>query len=233
MNNYIKQLVEAFNFDSVKKYNKNVNVVDAALQYIMQKIDKREQLSYDEYDILIKFMGIYKLSERNELQDLIKYFINQFDNECNLNWIDVSNVTDMNRMFYCSKFNGDISQWDVGNVTDMWGMFEKSEFNRDISKWDVSNVTDMGIMFTCSKFNGDISQWDISNVTNMQEMFYDSKFNGDISQWDVSNVTDMYGMFHFSEFTGDISQWNVSNVNDKRNMFNECPIKEEYKPKFK
>ena len=33
MNNYIKQLVEVFDFNSVKKQNKNVNVVDIALQY--------------------------------------------------------------------------------------------------------------------------------------------------------------------------------------------------------
>ena len=45
MNNYIKQLVEAFNFDSVKKQNKMVNAVDVAVQYIIQKIDKREKLS--------------------------------------------------------------------------------------------------------------------------------------------------------------------------------------------
>ena len=33
MNNYIKHLIEAFDFNSVKKQNKNVNVVDIALQY--------------------------------------------------------------------------------------------------------------------------------------------------------------------------------------------------------
>jgi surface protein len=39
----------------------------------------------------------------------------------------------MGDMFYCSKFDGDISQWDVSNVTDMRGMFMFSKFNRDIS----------------------------------------------------------------------------------------------------
>ena len=34
MNNYIKHLVEAFDFNSVKKQDKTVNAVDVALQYI-------------------------------------------------------------------------------------------------------------------------------------------------------------------------------------------------------
>ena len=209
MNNYIKYLVEAFDFNSVKKQDKNVNAVDVALQYIIQKINNGENLSKDEYDILIKFVGIYKVSDHDELKNLIDYFTEQFGDECNLNWINVNNVTDMNRMFYMSAFNGDISQWDVSNVTDMREMFSYSEFN------------------------GDISQWNVSKVTNMREVFPYSEFNGDISQWDVSNVTDMAGMFESSKFNSNISQWDVSNVTDKHNMFFGCPIKKEYMPKFK
>jgi len=39
----------------------------------------------------------------------------------------------MNKMFWESDFNGDISQWDVSNVTDMTDMFNNSMFNGDIS----------------------------------------------------------------------------------------------------
>ena len=233
MNNYIKQLIEAFDFNSVKKQNKNVNAVDTVLQPIIWKIDKREELSQDEYDILMKFVRIYKVSEHCELWELIKYFTEQFGNECNLNWIDVSNVTDMNEMFQDSKFNGDISKWDVSNVTDMSWMFENSEFNGDISQWDVSNVTNMRSMFEESKFNRDISQWNVSKAADMGWMFVRSKFNGDISKWNVDNVTDMSHMFRESMFTGDISQWNVSNVINMDDMFTGCSIKVEYKPKFK
>ena len=210
MDLYIKQLVEAFDFNSVKKQNKNVNAVDVILQYIIiQKIDRRERLSKDEYDILMKFVGIYKVSDHDELQELIKYFIEQFGNKCNLNWIDVSNVINMDSMFQFSNFNGDISQWNVSNTITMFDMFHSS------------------------KFNGDISQWNVSNVTNMWNMFRDSKFNSDISQWNVSNVTNMLSMFQGSVFNSDISQWNVGKVTDKSYIFSGCPIKKEYKPKFK
>ena len=177
MNSYIKHIIEAFDFDSVNKQNKKVNMVDTVLQYIIPKIDNREALSNDDYDILKNCIGIYKVSERNELQTLIEYFTEQFGNKCNLNWIDVSNVTDINSMFWNSEFNGDISQWDVSNVTDMFGMFQDSKFNGDISQWDVSNVTDMSHMFENSEFNRDISQWDVSNVTDKSKMFFRCQIN--------------------------------------------------------
>ena len=192
MNSYIKHLVEAFDFNSVKKQNKSINAIDIVLQPIIWKIDKREKLSKDDHNILKNFIGIYKVSDHNELKELIEYFTEQFGDKFNE-----------------SQFNGDISQWDVSNVTNMSGMFMYSKFNGDISQWDVSNVTDMSGMFYDSTFNGDISQWDVSNVTSMNSVFYDSRFNGDISQWDVSNVTYI------------------------QNIFKKCPIKKEYRPKFK
>ena len=78
--------------------------------------------------------NIYKL-----VQDAIK----KNGANCDLNYIDVSQVTDMSYLFFDSEFTGDISRWDVNNVTNMSQMFEMSQFNGDISQWDVSNVTDM------------------------------------------------------------------------------------------
>jgi len=47
-------------------------------------------------------------------------------------------------------------------------------------------------------------------------------------------VTNMYGMFtHAKSFNHDISNWNVKKVKTYRYMFDDCPIKIEYKPKFK
>ena len=168
--------------------------------YITEKIliNKNSKLAYNYYP-----------KTKDELEDIIKQKIESEGNECDLNDIDTSNITDMS-----------------------W-LFEHSEFNGDISRWDVSNVTNMNNMFYGSKFNGDISNWNVSNVTSMVSVFASSKFNGDISKWNVSNVTNMPGMFAFSKFNGDISKWDVSNVKFKLNIFYNCSIEEKYKPKFK
>ena len=208
-----------------------------------------ERSNWDDFDstrFLDLFdLGLYIAFDKDQLGNFIDAAIEEKGLECDLNYIDVSNVTDMSelfkkRVFFDDDFNelsdnqmtqeqkrlwnrhlfnGDISQWDVSNVIDMSGMFYGSQFNSDISQWDVSSVTDMHSMFRESQFNSDISQWDVSNVIFMNSMFSHSQFNGDISRWNVSNVVNMENMFCSSRFDGDISKWNVSDVTNMSGMF--------------
>ena len=145
---------------------------------------------------------------KKELNKAIDQMWSKFGNDCNLNNIDTSHITDMSRLFADCFFNGDISEWDVSNVTNMSHMFDGN-----------------------SKFNGDLSKWDVSKVENMSYMFSNTKFNGDISKWNMKNVSDAYAMFLMSEFNQDISNWNIDKTCDIRQMFDYCPIKDEFKPK--
>ena len=88
----------------------------------------------------------------------------------------------------------------------------------------------------------DFNDIDVSNLDSFCNNKYQGIFEGtkfkyiDITYWDVSNIESMRGMFYGCEelkSVGDISKWNVSNVIYKNGAFNNCPIKEEYKPKFK
>ena len=90
------------------------------------------------------------IATNKTLKDIVEQEIEKYGNECDLNHIDVSNVTLMWGTFFGSRFNGDISKWDVSNVTNMIWMFSYSAFNGDISNWDVSRVTDMFGMFSYS-----------------------------------------------------------------------------------
>ncbi|RPA69780.1 BspA family leucine-rich repeat surface protein [Cyclobacteriaceae bacterium YHN15] len=137
------------------------------------------------------------------------------------NW-DVSNVTNMSEMFYQSgDFNKPIGigNWDVSNVTNMSGMFYNSDINQPIGDWNVKNVTDMSEMFSNSKFNQPIGNWDVGKVTTMQYMFSNTPFNQPIGNWDVSNVTDMSYMFSSSQFNQPIGNWDVSSVTNMISMF--------------
>ena len=260
MNSYIKHIIEGFDFNSASKLKKPINAHDILfeekLNNIVYKIINKPTIGIKDKNFILSLpYNIYKTND-DEIHLLIKKCIKFFGNNCDLNWIDtskitnmkglfqdyyefngnisnwdVSNVINMEDMFMHSDFNGDISNWDVGNVTDMNGMFCASKFDNDISKWNVSNVKQMIKTFTDSKFNGDISHWDVSNVTSMFCMFTNSKFNGDISHWNVSNVINMRSMFMDSKFNNDISNWDVSNVIDMSMMFDGCSIKEKYMPK--
>ena len=140
-------------------------------QHILEKLKVSKQV----YTLFPK--------SKDELRQMINDEISKNGNECSLNYIDVSEITDMSRMFAHSEFNGDISNWDVSSVKDMTGMFKESKFNGDISNWDVSNVENMERMFAWSEFNGNISNWDVSNVTNMSYMFYDSPLENNPPKW--------------------------------------------------
>ena len=134
---------------------------------------------------------------KTELKKIIKdaFTRKQYD----LNFIDTSKIADMSELFININHNFDVSKWDVSNVTNMNHMFFYCKnFDCDLSNWDVSNVTDMNSMFAfCNKFDCDLSNWDVSNVTCMYRMFFCCEnFKGKgLENWDVSNVTDMASMF--------------------------------------
>ncbi len=160
--------------------------------------------------------------DRKHLEELLDEAFCKRGDECDLNFIDVSNVTDMSDLFCIFNYNANISKWNTKNVTDMSRMFIYSDFDGDISNWDTSSVTNMERMFEDAVFNGDISKWNTKNVTNTKGMFYHSDFDGDLSQWDTSNVTDMSEMFAYSCFNGDISNWNTSCVTNMERMFEDA-----------
>ena len=107
--------------------------------------------SYIQEKLIIKKSNNnYKYFPRTkkELRDIILQRIEAEGNEVDLNDIDVSKITDMSYLFEETDFNGDISKWDVSNITNMNRMFWGcNKFNQDISGWDVSNVKKMNNIF--------------------------------------------------------------------------------------
>ena len=208
------QIVDKFNDQLKKVYDVAMQTTQAGLKKEFVTINKRLQDDLKEYRDNLSNIKQYKSSpvqpkDLDELKEIVEYTIQRKGPNCDLNFIDVSNITDMGYLFWKTKFDGDISKWDVSNVTNMRGMFQRCPFN------------------------GDISKWDVSSVENMAAMFQKSSFNRDISKWDVSNVEFMGWMFEKCPFNQDISKWNVRKVKGNKDMFENCPIKDEYKPHFR
>jgi surface protein len=100
---------------------------------------------------------------------------------------DVSNVTDMSRMF-------------INNDASYLGELHTALKCINARGWNTSKVTNMNDMFWLQPYLTDIigiEDWDTSNVTDMGGMFYGcrSLTTLDLSKWDMSNVIyqDSYG----------------------------------------
>ena len=143
-----KSIREQFNIsdldfsDNDSDYDMNIfnkNTVDP--QYIFDKILKREEVNDDDIEQLNYIVSAVRPDGVKQLKNIIYFYSRKYKNE-SLNWLDVSEISDMSDLFtlFCGPYNGDISKWDVSNVTKMTKMFSFSYFNGDISQWDVTNV---------------------------------------------------------------------------------------------
>ena len=220
MNKYIQRLIkEQFNIGNMdlsgNKPKRNMNIFNKNVEYEDPTANKYYKNMLENGTISIKIcnylrdkINIIKVKSKQDLKKIIKLYKNKPFNTKSLNWLDVSEITDMSFLFCDTQYTG------------------------DISKWNVSNVTNMDNMFAYSTFNSNISGWNVSNVANMCQMFYDSSFNKDISKWDISNVTNMKEMFTYSQFHQNISNWIIQKNVIHDDMFVFCNIPEKYKPVF-
>jgi surface protein len=106
-----------------------------------------------------------------------------------------------------------ISNWNVSNVTNMSKMFLYSKFNGDLSNWNVSKVTDFSTMFTSSFFANDtILKWDVRSGTNFTSMFQNGdSFTTNLRYWNITSGATLTNMF---TATGNIEVLGNSTPND-------------------
>ena len=191
---------------------------------VMEDMFKGTQFEGQQYTLKSNENTKVRFFNKNDLRSYITDYCNKHGWDSDLNFIDVSKMTDMSGLFMFTKFNGDISKWDVSKVENMAYMFSRSQFNGDISEWDVSKVTNMSGMFKLSEFNHPIGNWNTGNVENMSFMFYLTPFNQPLDNWNTSKVESMAYIFYYTPFNQPLNNWDVSNVKDMTEMFIGTPF---------
>ena len=149
-----------------------------------------------------------------------------------LEYLNTSNVTDMNAMFSgCSGLTSlDVSNFNTENVTNMINMFYDCSglTNLDVSGFKTDNVTNMSTMFSgCSSLTSlDVMGFKTDNVTDMSYMFDEcsSLTSLDVTGFKTDNVTDMSYMFSIcSSLTSlDVTGFKTDNVTNMSSMFRHC-----------
>ncbi len=165
-----------------------------------------------DYVLVEKFIDIVKPADRKALEaEIAKATEDGAFMAADLNYIDVSNITDMSGLFNAveSETGKFLRPDGKKRYPDEDGQAYIESFNGRIDKWDVSNVKNFRLMFAGSEFAGDLSKWDTRSAINMEGMFYEAgRFNSDISNWNVEKVSDMSWMFgEATSFEQDLSPW--------------------------
>ena len=160
--------------------------------------------------------------------------------------LDLSNVTDMDKMFYyctnlttipqlntskvtnmANTFNGcqkltTIPLLDTSNVTNISGLFESCPNLTSIPLLDTSNVSTMSYTFKgCNRLNT-IPQLITSKVAKMDHMFSNCISLTSIPLLDTSNVSTMTEMFCGCQKLTTIPLLDTSNVTNIGSMFSNC-----------
>lgn len=132
-----------------------------------------------------KFNMIHATNDNIRL--IVKNELDKQGPNADLNYVDVSEVTDMSFLF-CGRMlnsnclglsyddiNPDVTYWDVSKVENMKCMFYYlKNFNRNISEWNVNKVKDMSYMFyKCKKFYQNLYDWETENLESYLNMFSD------------------------------------------------------------
>lgn len=99
MKKYNKNINEEFDFDSINKQKKSINVFNILIKDkindVVHKILNKGKLSEKDKEFILSLPPASYETNDEEISDLIKKCLKIFGNKCDLNWIDTSNVTTM------------------------------------------------------------------------------------------------------------------------------------------
>lgn len=142
--------------DDRESYKPQSKIVVQDREHLDELIQFISECAEDEASML-------RLGEIDDIENVDGRIVVDLPVVLNLNFLDVSKVTDMSRLFADSFYVSVSYAWNCSIAVD-------------ISEWDVSNVTNMSHMLDTPRVDfGDLSKWNMDKVTDKTHMFYDPK----------------------------------------------------------
>lgn len=141
-------------------------------------------------------------------------------NDIDLNWIDISNLTDLTRVFAKLKnLNIDCAKWDTRHVEKFNYIFAfSSNTNIKANNWQFDSAKEFdGMFYMCKKTMNveiDAEHWNSENVETMKNMFHGCTNQNLLhyaSKLDIENCVGFEKMFRHSNCKEDLSSWEISN----------------------
>ena len=141
-------------------------------------------------------------------------------NDLDLNWVDISNLTDLTRVFAKLKnLNIDCSEWDTRHVEKFNYIFAfSSNTNIKANNWQFDSAKEFdGMFYMCKNTMNveiDAEHWNSENVETMKNMFH-SCTNQNLLHYatklDISGCLNFSKMFADSKCKEDLSSWEIPN----------------------
>lgn len=150
----------------------------------------------------------------------------------NLSGSDVASEGTDNRFLHIESL-GNLGEMDVSNVTNMYRLFKRCVNITDVSplaQWDVSHVENFGELFRdCTNLSdlSGVKAWNVSRVRDMSSLFSGTNITSTdaVSSWKTDSLVCANGLLssckHLTSLEG-LTNWNTSKVTSISAAFAGC-----------
>ena len=206
----------------IKSKQTNVDHAEINVNHIFNLIDNGKATKEDLNELVHWYKQTnlhYRVKSKKQLMDIIDNLSQISPNDIDLNWIDISNLTDLTRVFAKLKnLNIDCAKWDTRHVEKFNYIFAfSSNTTIKANNWQFDSAKEFdGMFYMCKTLNVEIDaeQWNSKNVKTMQNMFHGCTNRNLIHyacKLDISGCLNFSKMFADSKCDEDLPSWEIPN----------------------
>lgn len=206
----------------IKSKQTNIDHAEIIVKHIFNLIDKGNITKNDLNELKHWYKQTnlqYHVKSKGQLLDIIDNLSQISPNDIDLNWIDISNLTDLTRVFAKLKnLNIDCSEWDTRHVEKFNYIFAfSSNTTIKANNWQFDGAKEFaGMFYMCKTLNVEIDaeHWNSKNVETMKNMFHGCANQNLLhyaTKLDISGCQDFSEMFTDSKCKEDLSSWEIPN----------------------